>query len=110
MSGQDLYVNLQTKVSLLDEALKQIKQRGKTYAKAEHDYRAALSKKIVTERDNGVPVTIISDICRGSAEIAKLKFERDAAEAIYRAALEAINVYKLQVKLLESQIDREYRG
>lgn len=110
MSGQDLYMNLQSKVALLDESLKQIKQRGRNYAKAEQDYRVALSKKILTERDNGVPVTVINDICRGSAEVAQLKFERDVAESVYKAALEAINVYKLQIRLLEGQIDREYRG
>lgn len=109
-TGQDLYMTLQDKVAMLDESLKQVGRRGRLYAKAEQDYRVALSKKIITERDKGVPVTIISDICRGSAEIAALRFARDVAEVTYKAALEAINVYKLQVRLLESQIDREYRG
>ena len=53
-------------------------------------------------------MTIISDICRGTPEIAKLKFERDVAEVNYKAAMEAINVYKLQIKIYENQIDREW--
>ena len=110
MSGQDLVNELSGKVSLLDSALKQLGVRGREYAQAEQDYRIALAQKILTERDKGTPVTIISDICRGDREIAKKKCERDCKETGYKAALEAINVYKIQIKTLESTIEREWRG
>lgn len=110
MSGQDLMLDLQGKVQLLDKALQQLGKRGRDYAEAEREYRVALAKKIAAERDKGTPVTIISDVCRGSQEIANAKFQRDTAEVVYKSALEAINVYKLQLKLLENQIDREFRG
>lgn len=110
MSGQDLLIELQGKIQLLDKALGQLKHRGRDYADAEQNYRMELSKKILLERDKGTPVTIISDVCRGNECIAKLKFMRDVAETTYKAAQEAINVYKLQIKILENQIDREYRG
>lgn len=55
-------------------------------------------------------MTILSDVCRGLPLIAKLRLHRDIAEAEYKAAQEAIQVYKLQIRLLEAQIDREYRG
>ena len=70
--------------------------------------RVGLNKKIVEERDKGTPVTIISDICRGDEVIAELKFQRDVAETAYKAAMEAINVYKLNIKVLEEQIQREW--
>lgn len=110
MSGQDLYMELQGKVSMLDKALQQLGARGRTYAKSEQDYRIALAEKILIEREKGTPVTIISDICRGDRKIAGLKFDRDVAETVYKAAMEACNVYKIQVRVLENQIDREYRG
>ena len=53
-------------------------------------------------------MTIISDICRGNAEIADLRFKRDVAEVDYKAAQEAINSYKLQIKILEAQRAREW--
>ena len=56
------------------------------------------------ERVNGTPVTIISDVCRGKKEIAKLRFERDCAEVVYKSAQEAINSYKLQIRILDAQI------
>lgn len=110
MSGQDLMLELQDKVSLLDKALKQIGVRGRAYAEAERAYRVALAQKILVERDAGTPVTIIGDICRGDQGIANLKLERDICESTYKASLEACNVYKLQLRLLESQVDREFRG
>ena len=110
MSGQDLLLELEGKVQLLDKALRQVKDRGRTWAQSEHDYRAALCLKILEERDKGTPVTIISDICRGTPSIAKAKLNRDISEVMYKAAMEACNVYKLQLKVLENQIDREYRG
>jgi hypothetical protein len=110
MSGQDLIIEMQNKVAMLDKALQQLGNRGRTFAQSEMDYRIALAQKIVTERDKGVPVTIISDICRGDRNIAKLKFERDVAETVYKSALEAINAYKLQIRILENQIDREWKN
>ena len=110
MSGQDLVIELQGKVAMLDKALQQLGNRGRAYAQAEMDYRIGLAQKIIVERDKGVPVTIISDICRGDRSIAKLKFERDVAETVYKSALEAINTYKLQIKILENQIDREWKN
>lgn len=109
-SGQELYIELQGRVSMLDSALQQLGNRGRAAAQAEQDYRVALAKKILTERDRGTPVTIISDVCRGDREIAKLKFNRDVAQTTYESAKEACNVYKLQIRVLENQLDREYRG
>lgn len=108
MSGQDLYEELSCKVRYLDAAVRELKGRGKAYAEAERDYKMALSVKVLTERDRGVPVTIISDICRGDRDIAKLRFERDVARVVYDSALEAINSYKLQIRILENQIQREW--
>lgn len=109
-SGQDLMTELQGRVSMLDTALKQLGNRGRAAADAEQRYRVALAKKIMVERDRGTPATIMSDICRGDLEIARLKFDRDVAEVTYKSAMEACNIYKIQVKVLENQIDREYRG
>lgn len=108
--GMDLYIELQSKVAMLDRALSQMKNRGRAAAQAEEDYRVALAQKLLLEREKGVPATILSDICRGDRQIAKLKFERDVAQVTYKSAMEACNVYKLQIKVLENQIDREYRG
>ena len=108
MNGQDLYMELNEKVHLLDVAVRELSQRGRVFAEAERDYKVALAQKILIERENKIPVTIIGDICRGNPEIADLRFKRDVAEALYKSALEAINAYKLQIRIIENQIDREW--
>lgn len=107
-SGQDLMIEIQGRQKMLDSALQQLGNRGRAKAQAERDYRVALAKKILQERDKGTPVTIISDICRGDREIAGLKFNRDVAETAYDAAREACNVYKLEIRVLDEQITREW--
>lgn len=107
---QDLINEVQSRFKTLDVALTQFGKRGREYAETERDYRIALTKKILIERDKGTPVTIMSDLCRGSAELADLRFKRDVAEVMYKSAMEAINCYKLNIKVLESQIDREWHS
>lgn len=108
MSGQDLFLEMQTKTALLDKALNELGRRGRAYAEAEQAYKIALRQEILKERDKGTPVTVISDICRGQQEIAAKRFQRDVAEAVYKAAMEAINVYKLEINIMREQIDREW--
>lgn len=108
MDGMSLYQELQNKIGLLDVAVREIRARGAAYSQAERDYRVALRKAVLDERTKGTPVTIISDVCRGREDIAQLRFERDCSETLYRSALEALNVYKLQARLIENQIAREW--
>lgn len=105
----ELIQEIGVKTALLDKAISQLGVRGKAYAQAECDYRVALSKKILEYRADGMPVTIISDICRGLPEIARLRLERDIALTVYESAKEAINGYKLQIKILDAQVEREWK-
>ena len=104
----DLINELSRLTTLLNEAIRQLGKRGAEYAAAERNYRVELRKEILIERDAKTPVTIISDVCRGKEEIATLKFKRDCAEVMYDSAKEAINAYKLQMRLLDEQISREW--
>ena len=72
----DLVSELQHKLKLINKAIDTLAKNGQRMAEAEMNYRIELAKEILIQRDNGVPVTIISDICRGNPKIAKLKFER----------------------------------
>ena len=104
----DLIQEIGAKSALLDAAIKQLGIRGKAYAQAEHDYRVAMRKKILDERAKGTPVTIISDLCRGDPEVAKLRLERDIALTVYESAQEAIQSIKLQIRILDNQVSREW--
>lgn len=108
MTGYDLMDKMSSLTALLDEAVRQYGKRGTTFAHAEQDYRIALRQEILKLRSDGTPVTLVPDLARGDAKIAKLKFDRDVAETVYKAAQEAIQSYKLQIRITESQIEREW--
>lgn len=59
-------------------------------------------------KDEGYAITLAGDIARGKPEIANLKFKEISTEAVYKANLETINVVKLQLKILENQLSREW--
>ena len=95
---------------LLTKALEQYKQRGREYAKAYRDYRVMLAKELLKLKSDGMPVTIAYDIARGTPEIADAKEKEIIQESLYESCKEAINTYKLQIKILQEQINKEYQG
>ena len=107
---QDLMIEMRDLRNTLSTAISELKRRGRDKAKAEQEYRVALAKEILIQRDAGMPVTIISDICRGKAEIAKLKFERDFAETLYETCLQKIYQCKIEMGIIEGQMKAERRG
>ena len=71
MAGYDLINEIGQKSRMLDAAIRELGVRGRAYAQSEKDYRVAMARKILEERDKGTPVTIISDICRGTRKLLK---------------------------------------
>jgi hypothetical protein len=103
-----MFQEIQTKCSSLDVAVKQLKNRGVKLAESERDYKIALRSEILKLRDDGQPVTIVLNLAYGTKTIAELRMQRDIAEAMYKSALEYINVVKLQIRILENQYDKEW--
>lgn len=104
----DLYNELSTKCNLLDNSIKMLKSTGRDYAKAYTDYRIALAKELLILKNEGYAISLAGDIARGKPEIAHLKFEEISKEAIYKANMESINVLKLEIKIIQEQINKEY--
>jgi hypothetical protein len=104
----DLYNEIQEKCKLLDNSIKMLRKTGSDYAKAYTDYRVALAKELLILKNEGYAITLAGDIARGKPEIAHLKFEEISKEAIYKANMESINALKLEIKILQSQIDKEW--
>lgn len=90
----------------LKAQIKAVGDFGKKWAKAEHDYNIALSTATVRLRDEGIPVTLIDKIVKG--KVAEEKLELSTAEVMYKTALEAVNGTKLQIRVLDNQIAREW--
>ena len=104
----DLTNELNNLIKKLDVSVKSLRNTGSDYAKAYTDYRVALAKELVRLKDDGMAVTIAYDVARGKPEIAKLKFKEISNEAIYKANQESINALKLQIKIIQEQINKEW--
>ena len=104
----DLVNELNNLINKLDISVKSLRKTGSDYAKAYTEYRVALAKELVRLKDDGMAVTIAYDVARGKPEIAKLKFNEIATEAVYKANQEAINSTKLQIKIIQEQLNKEY--
>lgn len=104
----DLYNELESKIQELEISIRSLRKTGQKYAEAERDYKILLRQEVLKLRDEGQAIGVITLTCYGIPSVAEARFKRDTAEAIYKANQEAINSIKLQLRLLESQIQREY--
>ena len=103
-----MWQQIEKKSEMLDKAIKDLANNGYDFAEKEKKYKTAVSQKALELRANDTPVTLINQIIYGYKEIADLRFDRDVAEVKYNSNLEYINVIKLQIRLLENQLSREW--
>ena len=103
-----MYNEIMKEINIMEAALKQLGERGKTLAYAEQDYKIALATEMLQLKAKGERATIMRDLCYGTPHIAKLRLARDIAEVMYKSASEAIQVKKYKVKIMENQYDKEY--
>ena len=104
----DLMNELQQKIKELEISIKQLRTSGTNYAQAERDYKVLLRQEVLKLRDEGQAIGVITLTCYGIPSVAEARFKRDIAETIYKANLEAISTIKLQIRVLENQINREF--
>ena len=99
---------IQNIYDLLSQSIKSLKRTSEAYAKAEMDYKILLRQECLKLRDEGMAIGMISLTCYGIPSVAEARFKRDIAEATYKANQEAIQSYKLQLRLMDNQINREW--
>ena len=105
---QDLQNEMQQKIADLTQSVKLLRKNGTAYAEAEKTYKILLRQECLKLRDEGMAIGMIDKTCYGIPSVAEARFNRDVAEAIYKANQEHINSVKLQLRLIENQINREY--
>lgn len=93
----------------LTASIRKLAENGKKLAEAERDYKITLREEALKLRvEKDMPVTLINQIIFGVPKVAELRFKRDIAETIYNTNQEHINCTKLKIRILESQINREW--
>ena len=105
----DLVNEMFTLNNELTASIRKLSENGKKLAEAERDYKITLREEALKLRvEKDMPVTLINQIIFGVPKVAELRFKRDIAETIYNTNQEHINCTKLKIRILESQINREW--
>lgn len=104
----DLWSELEYKRRQLIEAVKALRSYGRKYAEAERDYKVLLRQTALKLKADGMAIGLLNLTVYGVPEVAKARCERDIAETMYKTAQELINSVKLEIRILESQLEREW--
>ena len=108
MAEYDLWNELSAKTRQLDMSIRELRVNGTQYAEAEKAYKIELRKTCLSLKAGGMAVGLIDKTCYGVPEVAELRFRRDVASTVYEANKEAINAIKLEMRIIENQIQREW--
>ena len=95
---------------MLEASLNTLRKNGEASAEAEREYRMAKTKAILNLREKGYPTTLIPELVKGLKDVADLDFQRNIAEVVYKANLEAINVYKKKSDDLRMIYEKEWNN
>lgn len=107
----DLWQEIQQKTKELDICIKELRKSGTAYAEAERAYKIKLREVCLALRaQKEMPIGLIDKTCYGVPEVAELRFKRDVAETVYMANREAINSIKLQLRIINDQLGREWHN
>lgn len=107
----NLVNELFSKQTELTASITTLKEYGLKLAEAERDYKICLRQEALKLRsEKGMAITLIQQVVYGVPEVAEKRFKRDVAETMYNTAQEKINTLKLQIRILESQLQREWNN
>lgn len=106
----DLITQVNRLNSELTQSIKLLRKNGDAYAQAERDYQVAKAQTVLKMKDAGASVTEISLSIKGQPEVSEKLFKRDVARVMYEANQEHINTVKLQLRLLDNQMAREWNS
>lgn len=104
----DLINELSQKIRELEICIKQLRKTGTEFAEAERNYKIILRQECLKLRDEGMAIGMIDKVCYGIQKVADARFDRDVKQTLYQANQDAIQSIKLQIRIMDSQISREY--
>lgn len=97
----DLQISLNETISLMGV-------QGKELSLAERNYKVALAQEALSLKNQGMAITLINIVAYGMPKVAELRQERDFAQSRYDVSKEKIMALKLNIRVLEQIIEREW--
>lgn len=105
---QDLMGEMNRLKSDLHASMKRLRMNGEALAKKENAYQVKKAQAVLVMKSQGCTITEIGLTIKGQPEVSDALFERDMAKVMYEANQEHINVVKLELRVVENQIAREW--
>ena len=105
---QDLLQELHGLREDLHKSMRLLRQNGEALAMCERDYQVKKAQTVIQMKAEGCTSTEIALTIKGQPEVSEALFKRDKAQVMYDANQEHINVTKLELRVLENQIRREW--
>lgn len=105
---QDLMTELDRMKEELHRSMKMLRKNGEQLAVKERDYQIVKAKTWRILKAEGWTSTDLASTIKGQPEVAQAMFERDNAKVMYESNQEHINVVKLEMRVIENQIAREW--
>jgi hypothetical protein len=110
-SGQDLVLLLREQRQLLIDTVSAMKVTGRMLAEATMKYKIALRKEILRLHvEDKVAWTACYELALGESEVAKLRFNRDIKQSDYDVCIEKINQIKMEMRILDKEIEQDRQG
>lgn len=106
----DLYNAWAEDRQLMFDSQQKLKRLGETKARAEAEYQKVKARVAFRMKADGYSASMIQTVIKGDEEVNTALMRRDCAESEYESEKEALNVYKLDLRVVEAQIEREYRS
>lgn len=110
ISGQELYGEREQIKRSLNNSNVRAYENGMEAAENTRAYRMILAKKILELKSEGIQISILKELAKGSNEVAEAEFNMNAAEVKYRASNENIMIQKKLLDSIEADINREYHS
>jgi len=108
----ELWNEIELKRRDLSDAIAVLREYGKKRSVYERDYKIAYRKEIFRLRtEDKIAWTAAVSMAHGDTEyfdVATKRYNRDLADSLYQATQENINGIKLDIRILESQLNREW--
>lgn len=108
MDGLQVIQQLNDLQIALNETINLMGIQGKELSEAERDYKISLRQNALSLRDDGMAATLINLTVYGVPEVAELRQRRDFAQSRYEVSKEKIMALKLNIRVLENIIEREW--
>lgn len=110
-SGQDLVLALREQRTLLVDTVSAMKVTGRMLAEATKKYKIALRKEILRLHiEDHVAWTACYELALGEETVAELRFIRDIKQSDYDVCIEKINQVKMEMRILDKEIEQDRQG